>query len=158
MGGENSILEPPIEQEHCRAGLAQPFDSNLPHFTWKWVSHLPGSLPSRGLARLPSPGFGGPAGGTESLSVPRSSRCQPSLASRGHCHAVQTVPASACRTCSSPLGGPQPSQLHEAVVLSSIHPLSEELSHPLDRVTGSSLRPASRLSGGSRSPQPCGSS
>lgn len=122
MGVENSIPEPPIEQEHCRAGLAQPFDSNLPHFAWKWVSHLPGSLPSRGLARLPSPGFGGPAGGTESLSVPRSSRCQPTLASRGHCHAVQTVPASACRTGSSPLGGPQPSQLQEADVLSSIHP------------------------------------
>ena len=58
----------------------------------------------------------------QSLSVQRSNRCQPSLASRGHCHAMQTVPASACRTGSSPQGGSPSSQLYGGDVLSSIHP------------------------------------
>ena len=82
----------------------------------------------------------------QSLSVQRSNRCQPSLASRGHCHAMQTVPASACRTGSSPQGGPpRPHSCMEEMCYPASIPLSERLPHPLDRVTESPLRPAFRL-------------
>lgn len=94
----------------------------------------------------------------QSLSVQRSNRCQPSLASRGHCHAMQTVPASACRTGSSPQGGPP--------VLTAVWRRCA-IQHPspfqrgcLIPWTGSLGLHSGQLSdsGGSRSPQPCDSS